>query len=282
MQSLVTGFILAIVISGLAFWLNALSWNGALAATLLGTVTFGLGGLEWAVLLVAFFFSSSALSRLAKKRKAGIEEKYAKNARRDAGQVLANGGVAGLFVLLHALLPEAAWTWLGFAAALAAANADTWATELGVLDPNPPRLISTGKPVERGDSGGISPVGLLAAVSGALLIGVLGAVLFPGSAVLALPASANHPLTFSMILAFTLLLGLAGLAGSLVDSLLGATLQAIYYCPACRKETERHPSHTCGTPATLLRGMPWLNNDWVNAICTLTAVLVTLGIYMVI
>ena len=66
---------------------------------------------------------------------------------------------------------------------------------------------------------------------------------------------------------------LAGLAGSLVDSLLGATVQAIYTCPCCQKETERHPTHGCGCQTTLLRGWTWMDNDWVNGMCTLAGVL---------
>jgi uncharacterized protein (TIGR00297 family) len=282
MQQLFIGLLLALLISIAAYRFNALSRSGACAAAILGTITFGLGGFGWAVVLVAFFLSSSALSRFAQKRKYAIEEKYAKNARRDAGQVLANGGVAGAFVLLHAFLPTASWPWLGFAAALAAANADTWATELGVLGASLPRLITTGRLVERGTSGGVSLVGFLAALAGGLLIGLLAAVFYPGSAALQLSGGLNHPLTFSMILAFTMLLGLAGLAGSLVDSLLGATLQAVYYCPSCRKETERHPTHTCGTPTTHLRGLPWLNNDWVNSACTFSGSILALVIYFLI
>jgi uncharacterized protein (TIGR00297 family) len=276
------GLALAVLISIAAFRLQALSQGGALAAAVLGTVTFGLGGLEWAVVLIAFFASSSILSRLAKTRKAAIEEKYSKGGRRDAGQVLANGGVAGLFVLLHAFFPAAAWPWLGFSAALAATNADTWATELGVLGVAQPRSITTGRLVERGTSGGVSPAGFLASAAGALLIGLLAALLYPGSAALPLSAGANHWMAVGMVLAFTLLLGLAGLAGSLVDSLLGATLQAVYYCPACRKETERHPIHTCGSPTARLRGLAWLNNDWVNAACTISGAIFALTVYLVI
>ena len=110
-------------------------------------------------LLLGFFISSSLLSRLFKRRKANLEEKFSKGSQRDAGQVFANGGIAGLFVILHVLMPEALWPWLGFAGALAAANADTWATELGVLSRAAPRLITTGKTVEPGTSGGVSWTG---------------------------------------------------------------------------------------------------------------------------
>ncbi|MDH7479167.1 MAG: DUF92 domain-containing protein, partial [Syntrophomonadaceae bacterium] len=62
---------------------------------------------------------------------------------------------------------------------------------------------------------------------------------------------------------------LSGAGGSFFDSWLGATVQAIYFCPACRKETERHPQHTCGAATQLHRGWRWLNNDLVNFISSL-------------
>jgi uncharacterized membrane protein len=61
------------------------------------------------------------------------------------------------------------------------------------------------------------------------------------------------------------------LLGSFFDSLLGATYQAIYYCPQCKKETERYPLHTCGTKTKLTRGLPWLDNDLVNFLASVFA-----------
>jgi uncharacterized membrane protein len=69
---------------------------------------------------------------------------------------------------------------------------------------------------------------------------------------------------------------LAGLAGSLFDSYLGATVQAMYYCPTDKKETEKHPLHTCGTQTIHIRGWEWLNNDWVNFACSAFGVVVAL------
>jgi uncharacterized protein (TIGR00297 family) len=275
----VIGLILAIGIAFMVYRLRALTPGGAVAAAILGTLIFGLGGVAWSILLLVFFISSSALSRLAKQRKQAVEENYAKGDRRDAGQVLANGGVAGLFVILHAFFPAATWPWLGAAAGLAAATADTWATELGVLSPNPPRLITTGRQVERGASGGVSLVGLAAALAGSSIEAASFVIVWPETGLM---GGAVTPHALSMAAAWFLLVALAGLAGSLVDSLLGATLQAIYYCPACHKETERHPLHSCGAATSLRRGLPWLNNDWVNAACTFSAALLALIIYFVI
>ncbi len=278
-MSLLIGFGLAVIVAAAAWKAKALSPSGGLAAGMLGTVIFGLGGLGWAVLLLAFFISSSALSRLFKQRKAAFDEKFAKGSQRDAGQVLANGGVAGVFVLLHVLFPTALWPWAAFAGALAAANADTWATELGTLSRSRPRAITTGKIVERGTSGGVTGEGTLAALGGALLIGLLAVVFWQGgvpgvsaagSDGLAHLLGAGAPrLSLPAALLYLLLIGLAGLAGSLFNSFLGATVQAIYTCPACAKETERHPTHTCGSPTVLKRGWPWMSNDWVNGLCTL-------------
>ena len=257
MQVLI-GFVLAVIVSMLAWWAHALSLSGAIAATLLGTIIFGLGGLPWAVLLLGFFISSSLFSRLFGLRKSGLAEKFSKGSQRDAGQVLANGGIAGLMVILHELLPGSTWTWLGFAGSLAAVNADTWATELGVLSKSMPRLITTGTPVEPGTSGGISLTGSISAFAGSLLIALLASIVWQGNTISS---------GFLQQASFIALLSLSGLGGSLLDSLLGASIQAIYTCPVCQKETERHPYHTCGSLTTLKRGWAWLNNDWVNIAC---------------
>ncbi len=264
-MELLYGFLLALLIAFLAYRAHSLNTSGAIAATVVGTVIFGVGGWQWAVLLLTFFITSSGLSRAFKKRKQGLDEKYSKGHERDAGQVFGNGGVATFFALLHGFFPEAIWPWLGFAAALAAVNADTWATELGVLNPRLPRMITNlRKVVEKGTSGGVSLVGTLAALAGSALIATLAILLSPT------PLTTNH----------YLLITFSGLAGSLFDSLLGATVQAIYFCPKDQKETERHPLHTCGTETVRIRGWKWLTNDWVNFACGAAGAVLTLVVIL--
>ena len=258
LQQIGVGIGLAGLVSAFARRLGALNRSGSIAAFLLGTIVFGLGGLPWSIVLLGFFVSSSGLSRLFKKQKISLNEKFSKTSRRDATQVGANGGVAGVFVLLHLIFPDAVWIWLGFAGALAAANADTWATELGVLSQKTPRNIVNGKFVPRGTSGGMTLAGTLASLAGAGFIALLASFFLPA-------VFHNHPVSSAVLF---LIITFAGLAGSLVDSWLGATWQAIFFCPTCQSETERFPLHSCGTPTSLLRGKLWLNNDWVNFFCT--------------
>ena len=260
MLQLILGFCFAAIIAFGAYRLHSLSRSGAWGALLEGTIIFGLGGWRWAVLLLAFFISSSLLTRSFANRKAALNEKFDKGGVRDIGQVLANGGVASLFAGLHFFFPQAGWTWIAFAASLAAVNADTWATELGVLNPSMPRSISTWKPVERGTSGGISVYGTLAASAGAVLIALLAGLVRPSGNFWAVTGIAS----------------LGGLLGALFDSYLGATVQAIYRCPLCDKETEKHPRHTCGTQTVQVRGWKWLNNDMVNVGCALVGALIGL------
>lgn len=257
-MQLFLGFLLAIIIAFLAYKARSLNKSGAVAAAFTGTIIFGVGGWQWAILLLTFFITSSALSRAFKNRKAKLEEKFSKGHERDAGQVFGNGGIATLFAALHFFYPNEVWVWAAFAASLAAVNADTWATELGVLNPNPPRMITNlTKVVEKGTSGGISLVGTLASLAGSALIAFLASLL------------TGNWLLFPLVT-------LSGLAGSLFDSFLGGTVQAMYYCPTDKKETEKHPLHTCGTETVHLRGWTWLDNDIVNFSCGVFGVVVSL------
>jgi uncharacterized protein (TIGR00297 family) len=243
-ERIVLGLVLGIGVSAFAYLTGHLTVNGALMAALVGGLTFGVGGLIPAVLLILFFLSSSVLSRLGADRKRALAAKFAKGGRRDTGQVLANGGVPVILAVLYGLTGDILWL-MGLMGALAASTADTWATEIGVLARRKPILISTGRRVEPGTSGAVTPEGTLAALGGAGVIGA-AAWLLRGTGSLSVLA----------------LVG--GLIGAMFDSLLGATVQAIYHCPTCGKETERHPYHTCGSETTILRGWPWLNNDGVN------------------
>lgn len=242
--------VVAAAIAAAALALGALSPSGAVGAFGVGAVTFGLGGLTPAALLVLFFVSSSALSRLGGSRKREVAAAFSKGHRRDLGQVLANGSAAAGASVLYGLTSSELWL-AAVVGALAAANADTWATELGVLSRQMPRLITSGERVKPGTSGAVSLVGTLAAAAGGVLIG--GAAFW---------------LERQPVLLLAGMLG--GLGGALLDSVLGATVQAMYFCPTCQRATERHPRHSCGSSTQPLRGLPWLNNDAVNLAATLT------------
>lgn len=260
------GFLLSLGIAVPAGLLGSLSPDGVLGAILVGTLTLGLGGWPWGLALVAFFVSSSLLTRYREERKRSLVALQAKGGKRDLGQVLANGGVGALLAVLSALFPHPSWP-TAFVGALAAATADTWATEIGALSPRPPRLLTTGRPVAVGTSGGVTPWGWGAAAGGALF---LGATFF-----LAEWGWGDAPSWGLVPLAL-----LGGLAGCAADSLLGATLQGLYHCPACGRETERREH--CGRPTVLVRGLPWLTNDGVNLLATLVGALLSGGLGWVI
>ena len=263
MQILI-GIIAGALIAFLAWKAGSLSASGALAAAISGGLIFGIGGIPWAALLLTFFITSSVLSKSFKGRKAKLGDKFAKGSQRDWVQVLANDGLGSFLVLFVLINPDQTWAWIAYAGAMATVNADTWATELGVLNPKPPRLITNGQIVEAGTSGGISLLGTLATLGGAALIGLVGAAFSLGAG------------AWTLLLAATL----GGVCGSLFDSFLGATVQAIYYCPSCQKETERHPLHSCESHTQLIRGWSWLNNDLVNFLASGLGAGIAVGIWM--
>jgi uncharacterized protein (TIGR00297 family) len=234
---------------------RSLSRSGALAAAGMGTILVGTGGWWAGVLLVAFFLSSSILSRAGADRHAIAQ---ARGSERDAVQVLANGGIALASGILFAFTGASGWI-AALAGSLAAANADTWSTEIGRTSTTSPRLVTTWRTVPAGTSGAVSARGLGGALGGGALIGVLAAAgwqwdLLPGD-IQALPGLAA--------------VTVGGVAGSLVDSLLGATVQDRRWCETCRKETEQR-IHRCGTRSSHVGGVSWIDNDVVNVSSAMT------------
>lgn len=255
--SLLLGLAFSVIITALAYRRGSLSQSGAAGALIVGTLIFGLGGWVWGVVLGVFFISSSLLSHFKEREKASVAEKFEKGHRRDLGQVFANGGLGAFIAVLSAIAPADYWFFL-FIGVMATVTADTWATELGTLSKAAPRLITSGRAVEVGTSGGVSPLGTGVSFVGGLLIGLTAGLLAPLAGLL--PWTATLPVA--------LIGALSGAAGSLIDSLMGATIQQIFYCDTCQKETERK-LHRCGTTTRPLRGWSWMNNDLVNLISSL-------------
>jgi uncharacterized protein (TIGR00297 family) len=255
----VVGMALALAVALISYRLRFLDAGGSVALFLLGTLVFGVGGWKFAAPILTFFILSSALSKMGKKRKIKLQNVFEKGSRRDVGQVLANGGIAGL-MLIFWYFTKSNLFYVLYIAALAAVTADTWATEIGVMARGNPRSILNFKPVPMGTSGGISVLGTFGALLGSLVLVIVGWLCGPHAS----------PRAFSITEAIVVLF--AGLAASLVDSFLGATVQAQFQCPACGKTTEKR-IHCSNHPTAFVRGFLWINNDVVNGFCALAGVL---------
>lgn len=232
-----------------------LSRSGAVAAIVVGTAC-AAAGWSWAIILIAFFVTSTSLSRYrCAERDAltrGIGEK---TAGRDALQVAANGAAFAAIALAYLVNPLPLWHAAG-AGAIAASTADTWATEIGSLSRKAPRIIVSGQTVPPGTSGAVSVAGFAGSIAGAGFIALMVIVAgWPQSAACGAIAG--------------------GLGGSIADSLLGATLQEKRWCDACDRGTER-AIHICGSETRRISGKGWVRNDLVNFVSSLLGALLGL------
>lgn len=236
-----------------AWRLRALTGPGALAAQAVGSATIA-AGTAWAVLLLFFFVTSSMLSRAPRPGTSAADVARISGATgpRDAIQVMANGAIFAAAALgsLCAGGPTgtAVWSAIG-AGAIATATADTWSTEVGTRWGGTPRHILRGTPVLSGTSGGITVLGSVAAIAGALLTSTVA-----------------HGVQFGVPFAAMVT---GGLAGALADSILGATVQERRWCDACAAATERR-IHRCGSATRITGGVARFDNDAVN----LTSILI--------
>jgi uncharacterized protein (TIGR00297 family) len=273
---LAAGLVVNAAAAGAAFWKRAVDAGGAAAGIAVGTVVFGFGGpLAWLV-LGAFFLSSTVLSRLGGPQKADLSAVQEKGDRRDFFQVVANGGAAAIAAVLYRVTRDPGFA-VAFAVAFAASNADTWASEVGVLSRRQPVSILSMRPVARGLSGGVTLLGIAASLAGSLFIALVFTALQGAAARAAggLPAPAGRV----GLLPLAAIVSAAGFLGSVVDSLLGASLQAQYAVESGPGLTER-PAEG-GRRNRLVRGIALVTNDVVNLASTAAAAAGGLFLYRV-
>jgi uncharacterized protein (TIGR00297 family) len=255
-QLLVIGFIA--IFSTASGFLKLLKPSGAIAAFLSGFLVWAGFGLKGLILMGVFFLTSSLLSRYKSKVKEQLGEIHEKGSARDWAQVAANGGTAAFAGLANFIAPDSVWLLI-LAISLASANADTWASELGVLSKQQPISIKSFKRVPRGTSGAISGFGTAASAAGSLLIALTAFLLFGGGP------------------GWVLFVFIFGLAGSLVDTLLGAYIQAEFKCVRCNVLTEKL-TH-CSMPTNKVSGFSRMNNDAVNLISCFTVAIMGMSLY---
>jgi uncharacterized protein (TIGR00297 family) len=249
----------AVTLLGLLFrQVGVFDATGFASATMTGCLVLIFGGVSWFLLLVSFLVAASFVTKYKYATKNVMRVLEDKGGARTWKNVVANGLMAAVAAVGHGVtglrggfLSSTVFPSL-FLGAVGTAAADTLATEIGLLSRSEPRLITHWRQrVTRGVSGGVSLLGALASLLGALIVGGASVAFdFGGFGV-------GTTLAAALV---------SGVLGCTLDSLLGATIQARYACVACGTSTEQK-TH-CGASAALIKGWPGVDNDVVNFLST--------------
>lgn len=247
-------YIVLIVLSNLllcriAYRKKSLAFSGTVATLFVGVFVFwNLGFYGWMILII-FFVSSTILTKIARpysmRVAIGIQKK---GGCRDYMQVIANGGPATVCAILYGLTGDHIYLML-FGCAVAEANSDTWAGEIGILSEQPPVLITTFKECETGLSGGVTILGTFGGFCGSFLIAIFWYIFY-------------RKMGDFDYFSDTIIIALSGFTGCLMDSILGCTVQGHYY----DESTDRITEHSIrnGVKLPLCRGVSFIDNDIVN------------------
>ncbi|MFP4362364.1 MAG: DUF92 domain-containing protein [Spirochaetia bacterium] len=271
-MTLAFSIILGVFLNGVAafgaFYKHAVTISGGIAGFIIGVSLTAFVDISGWSLLMVFFLTSTLLGKYKKAKKAEHQRKHEKGATRDAEQVLANCGAAVIaaavyyFTGSHAALGA-------YIAGFAAANADTWASELGILSRKPPVSIKSFAILEPGRSGGVSLPGFVASLAGAAVVSTVGFLWMYFSGLVSVQAAIK----------ILLISTAAGFTGSVIDSMLGAFLQVQYKDRTTGQFTEV-PFGDHGSNHQV-QGIPWINNDAVNFIASSASVLICAGLIII-
>ncbi|MEN6479213.1 MAG: DUF92 domain-containing protein [Anaerolineales bacterium] len=238
---------------------NVATRSGALTLAILTGLVAGLGGWEWGVVLVAFDACLFVTVRYRRVVKASIET-VGREPRLGWAGALARLGWAAILATLYGR-SDSALGYAAFVGAVAASAADLAATQLGVLSAQRPRLVTTWRPALPGTPGAISTLGTIAAVGASWLIGLVALSAQALSSWLAQSPAAP-------LWAWLPVAALAGgMAGTVLDSLLAATGQRVYYDPRREQPSECDVDST-GAPNEPVRGWAWLTSEAIDLVST--------------
>lgn len=260
MLDFLVGLTFSFLIAFVAYKKASLNKSGCLAATVLGTGLYYFGGLWFSIIMISFFVSSSILTKFKNNNKESLDKLNEKGGNRDYMQVFANGGIGLIISVLYYFYQSPVFL-LAYAVSFAEATADTWASEVGVLSKSKPINILNLKPLEKGMSGGISILGTTFAFLGASFISFIYFI-----------ASVITYRDIKQSLIYSILCLVIGFIGSIVDSILGASVQAQYYCEDLKTITEKKEYK--GKPNKLIKGIAFINNDMVNLNSNLISTLI--------
>jgi uncharacterized protein (TIGR00297 family) len=215
-----SGFFSIVIISSLCIWTR----NGEILSA-----------------MGVMFITSTSLTKYKSDRKKMVRINQTADSKRNWMQAFCNLGPACIWSLLNSFNYNECFVFAAFAS-VAAANADTWASELGILSKKPARFILSGKVVPTGLSGGVTLLGTTASLFGAIVISLVFWIFFKEIQIAAI-------------------IVLFGFAGSVIDSILGEFFQASY-------KNQKGDLQEDSANADLYKGYAWINNNIVNLMST--------------
>tara|TARA_Y100000034_G_scaffold64583_1_gene78133 strand:- start:7007 stop:8464 length:1458 start_codon:yes stop_codon:yes gene_type:complete len=238
--------LLCVIFSFLAAYLaKMITTNGLFGALVMGFLVAGYGNLVYLIPIAIFFILSSVLSKSIPSKTSVIP----KGSKRDIVQVYANGSVALLLCIIHGFTDSSPMIFLLFLSSVSAATADTWATEFGKLSKKSPVSIINFQVMTPGLSGGVTRIGTIGSLLGAAVIGLTAHIL----------GVADYGV-YGVI-------G-AGFIAGILDSVLGATVQAKY------QTGDGQILEYISPGGSLVSGYKWITNDLVNLLNTASAPLI--------
>ena len=235
-----------------AFLLNFITLDGFFGSIIMSNFIIAYGGINYLTPLVVFFILSSIISKIKPKNNYSSKE----SSKRNIIQVFANGGIALSLCVCGGFLDDYQFIYYLFLSSVAAAASDTWGTEFGKFSKYRPISILSLKEMNHGESGGISILGTLGSFMGSCMIGLIG-------------------FYFTLEKDLILIVILSGFLSSLLDSIIGASLQGKYL------DSNGIIVEDSSSNNNLINGYSWMSNDAVNLINTTFAPIFTLVIFQI-